>query len=463
MTLQDLLKSFILDNLQQQPCFVGFSGGIDSTALLLLLHDCGVNATAVHFQHGIRGDDAEDDAQWCRRFCQERSIPFKLLRLNVPEARKPRESLEDAARRLRLEAWMSLAPNAAVFLAHHADDVLEDLFLRLARGSNATGLTGLRQRRVIGNVLFLRPLLAVKKAQLQQFLQQQNVNDWRLDATNLENDYRRNAVRNKLLPLWNDIFGTDAGIAQSLHALHQDALCLEELASQALKPTMSLADWKNIPPALLPRVFRLWRQTQDGSDTPPTKPFLQELSRKLQTPNLASARIQLDAQTQVLLNNSGLKLLQQSLTTDFDYAWSWQTSPTIHIPEANITLTASLMANCYDSGCNDGVPNLGGCDVATDTPATRFTSASSERFDLAQIPAILHVRSWKQGDKLIPFGKHSPKKVQDLLTDAHIPRELKHTIPIVTANDTIIWIPNVKRAEYARVTRSQHTVTLTIG
>ncbi|MBO7090465.1 MAG: tRNA lysidine(34) synthetase TilS, partial [Victivallales bacterium] len=257
MSLPNGLLQLVHDFLQRKDVhgrvFVGFSGGADSTALLILLSQAGLDVTAVHFQHGIRGAAAEDDAAWCEQFCAKRKIRFVRENLAVPSNRFRGESVEEAARRLRLEAWRRLvnADGDAVFLAHHADDALEDLLLRLARGGNCTGLTGLRDERFINGVRFLRPLLDVRKIQLEDFLRSQGVADWRLDATNDDSAYRRNAVRNELLPLMRRIFDGDGGLRQSLRVLRQDADYLETQAEECLKRLTDLESWRQIPMALL--------------------------------------------------------------------------------------------------------------------------------------------------------------------------------------------------------------------
>jgi tRNA(Ile)-lysidine synthase len=229
--------SLVIDSLREKygdmagEYYVGFSGGIDSTALLLMLVAAGIPVTAVHFEHGLRGDESKADCAWCEEFCRARSIRFLSRSLEVLGNRREGEGIEEAARRLRLEAWQSLVANGTVvFLGHHADDVLEDLFLRLARGSNSSGLTGLREYRELNGLMIHRPLLDLRKDDLEKWLLEQGVADWRIDRTNAESEYRRNAVRNELLPLARRIFEGDGGFRRSLEVLRADADYLERLA-----------------------------------------------------------------------------------------------------------------------------------------------------------------------------------------------------------------------------------------
>ncbi|MEI8245022.1 MAG: tRNA lysidine(34) synthetase TilS, partial [Lentisphaerota bacterium] len=139
--------------------YAGFSGGADSTALLLTLHslaaELSIELQAVHFEHGLRGQASLDDAVWCEDFCQSRQIPFTGITLDVLSFRYPGENIEAAARRLRIQQWVEMLAgqkNAVVALGHHAGDRIENLFIRLCRGSNISGLTAMRSRGIIHGI-----------------------------------------------------------------------------------------------------------------------------------------------------------------------------------------------------------------------------------------------------------------------------------------------------------------------
>ena len=263
--------------------FVGFSGGADSTALLLMLAESAPGrVTAVHFQHGLRGAAAERDAVWCRKFCGARKVPFKLVRLAVVKSRRPGESLEEAARRCRLEKWRKLAgPGDVVALGHHADDRLEELLLRLARGANVSGLVGLRPERVVEGVRFVRPLLGLRRVEIEEFLRACGVKKWREDGSNADVAFRRNAIRHKWLPLIREDAGHDRGLLASLESLALDADFLEAAAAQRLPEMTSLAAWRNLHPALLPRVLRLWLGRELGRDIVPLHAAIERLRGEL--------------------------------------------------------------------------------------------------------------------------------------------------------------------------------------
>jgi tRNA(Ile)-lysidine synthase len=93
-------------------------------------------------------------------------------------------------------------------------------------------------------------------------------------------------------------------------------------------------------------------------------------------------------------------------------------------------------------------------DPAADLP--------DEAFLRDELPAVLTVRSRRPGDRLVPFGSHRPKKLQDLFTDARIPREQRDGYPVLLAGDTIIWVPGLRRAEFGRISRDQASVRLAL-
>ena len=437
MSLENSLLHLVHDFLQRKSVhgrvFVGFSGGADSTALLLLLSQAGLDMTAVHFQHGIRGSAAEADAAWCEQFCAARKIRFVRENLAVPSNRLRGESVEEAARRLRLEAWRRLADadGDAVFLAHHADDALEDLLLRLARGGNCTGLTGLRDERFIDGVRFLRPLLDVRKEQLEEWLRSQGVTDWRLDATNDDSTYRRNAVRNELLPLMRRIFDGDGGLRQSLRVLRQDADYLEAQAEEYFKRLMDLESWRRIPMALLPRVLRLWIQLKTGKDELPARTTVERLALELQRFSSHPVEFMTESGWRLRLTKDGMELLQgerdeSSKKEPSAAEWRWHEQPTL--------------------SWNGYVLKIGG--------------ENGERFAAKSLLDVLTIRSWQSGDRMIPFGQTKPKKLQDIFSDAKVPRGNRHQIPLVCADDTIIWVPGIRRAEFARVSQGEDAVVI---
>ncbi len=476
MTIPEAIVSLVHLHGLKPPFLVGFSGGADSTALLLGMLQANVgDFTAVHFHHGLRGVEADADEAWCRTFCAARSIPFIARHLDVPHNTLRGESCEEAARRLRLEGWQELSQGKPVCLAHHADDALEELFLRLARGSNASALVPLKPLRVLHGLTFLRPLLAFRKAELEEWLRNQSITDCRIDSTNAESTYRRNAVRNRLLPLFREIFTEDTGLLHALSALREDAAFLDEAASNAFASLHSLQDWQALHPALLPRVLRLWLEA-NGIATPPTRPVITRLRNALQSPHPRGI-IPLDGTHAIELRDNGPVLTAHSFSV---HGASSPTGPANSVltghAEAPVTpsVDASLptgIANSVLTGRSFRAPcslwnwrespciQLGPFTFTVGEPPE---GALMERFDEAALPPRLHIRHWQPGDRMLPFGATTTKKLQDLFTDAKVPRERRAELPILLAEEQIIWVPTVRRAAFGTI-HDKTTATITIS
>ena len=180
---------------------VGFSGGADSTALLLALHQLQLQLTAdlaaVHFNHGLQAN-AEDWLRHCQHFCQQRNIPLQVQQLWVQH--NAGSSPEAAAREARYRAIAQLLERDDIFLtAHQADDQAETLFLNLMRGSGSQGLAGIPRLRVYAKGWVARPLLNVRREELEHYLNAENVG-WITDTSNQDQSMDRNYLRATVFP-----------------------------------------------------------------------------------------------------------------------------------------------------------------------------------------------------------------------------------------------------------------------
>jgi len=186
---------------------VAVSGGADSVGLLRALVDCaaeiGLVLAVAHVHHGIRGADADKDAQFVAKLAKGLGLEFYLHRVDTPAAaRKEKQTLEEAGRHLRY-AWFGqlLAEGKAdaVATAHTLDDQAETVLHRLLRGSWTEGLGGIHPVVVSGRGVILRPILQARRAEIRLWLGQIG-QAWREDASNQDTAQTRNRIRHRLLP-----------------------------------------------------------------------------------------------------------------------------------------------------------------------------------------------------------------------------------------------------------------------
>ncbi len=422
----------------------GFSGGADSSALLLLLHELSekglLNLEAVHFDHGLRGEESDADAKWCEAFCKSLGIPFSCLTLEVPSKAMPGEGVEAAARRLRLEAWSKLAAGrdkAAVALGHNAGDRVENLLLRLFRGSNSTGLSSMRLTQEIDGVLFVRPLLETPRKEIEAYLKSSGSGVWREDSSNAGSLYKRNFLRNELLPRIDAEmpYALD-GARHSLKALADDASFIEESAVACWRRLSKIeripaAEWLSLHPALRIRVLRLWLSKETGSDFIPDSKLFERFNAELEREGLSLERRLIPLKDSgslfIALDREGTSLASNAETPSEPVLWSWRETPSLRW--GRLELEASVV------------------DAAE---ASARSDKDSAYFDLDRLPETLLLRQWAEGERMRPFGRKGEVKLKELFNKAQVPSAARALLPVLRLPDgEPLWIPGVKRSASA--------------
>ncbi len=184
---------------------VGISGGADSVCLFLQLYKLrerlGIDLRAVTVEHGIRGDESERDAEFSKKFCEDRGIPCQIVHVDAPKRAAERGlSLEEAARQLRYEAFFENTDQGeTIALAHHLEDQAETVIFHMIRGSGVRGLTGMRAETLVSGRHLIRPLLFATKQEITAELTREGIS-WCTDSTNSDVNYARNRIRAVIIP-----------------------------------------------------------------------------------------------------------------------------------------------------------------------------------------------------------------------------------------------------------------------
>jgi tRNA(Ile)-lysidine synthase len=278
------------------------SGGADSVALLLLLNAAnaqprnalGVGLSAVHVHHGLRGDEADADLAFVQSLCLRLEVPLHIRHASVPgriahsRATGQSETVEEAARNLRYDHFRRLIAEGhadAVLTAHTLDDQAETVLMKLLRGAWTKGLSGIHPCLLVesspssGSKLppqgpqitpqgpqpadhgpertgrILRPLLAVRRADLIDFLESRN-QGWRTDSTNADDAFTRNRIRHSVLPL----------LREFNPAIDQALANLAELARE------DEARWQTELSRILPQLMLPGRPVRGGGRAVSTAP-----------------------------------------------------------------------------------------------------------------------------------------------------------------------------------------------
>ena len=182
---------------------VAVSGGVDSTVLLhylkMLENCCGFTLSAVHCEHGIRGEESKRDMHFVLALCESYSVPcFAFEEDCIEKSKREKVSLETAARDFRRQCFSSLLESGKVdyiATAHHLQDEAETVLFRLARGSGLSGVSAMKEQ----DGYFLRPLLTWNKQKILQYAKENGLSHCE-DSTNAQLDATRNVLRWKVLP-----------------------------------------------------------------------------------------------------------------------------------------------------------------------------------------------------------------------------------------------------------------------
>jgi len=266
------------------PLAVAYSGGADSTALLVACASRWPGQVmAIHVNHGLQ-EAAFAFEKHCEAACARLGVPLHASRI---DARHPAgESPEDAARRGRYEAIHAVAMRegaASVALAQHADDQVETVLLALTRGAGLAGLAGMRPSWERDGVVYCRPLLEVAASGIRAWLTGRGI-EWIEDPSNASEVFTRNRIRARVLPALAEAFPAvlDTFARSARHAAQAQALLeeigAEDMARAGVPP--EIAALRSLGPARRANVLRHWLRTAHGAQASTAQ--LDELQRQVE-------------------------------------------------------------------------------------------------------------------------------------------------------------------------------------
>ena len=298
------------------PLGVAFSGGADSTALLVA---CAAKwpgqVRAVHGHHGLQ-PAADDFERHCRALCAQLQLPLDVQ--HVAAAAAPGQSPEDAARRARYEAFGHFAKQSraqaaikSIATGQHADDQVETLLLALSRGAGLPGLSAMPAAWQRGGLRFYRPFLRVPGSMLRQWLAARDIG-WIDDPSNLDQRFTRNRIRAQLLPQLAAAFPQfrETFARSARHAAQAQAL-LDEVAHGDLLATgcpPQLAALRRLSVARQANLLRHWLRRDYCAG--PSEAQLSELLAQIANCSTRGHRIELKiADGQLVLDGASLHYL----------------------------------------------------------------------------------------------------------------------------------------------------------
>ena len=416
---------------------LGLSGGADSVALFhalrLLSGAIKLRLTAVHINHGIRGDEARRDEDFVKALCEAYGIACEVIRADVPGyAKDSGMTLEEAGRVKRYDAFYeALRRHEAqkIAVAHHKNDQAETLLMRMIRGTGPMGLAGIPP--VNGAVI--RPLIDCAREEIEMFLSENNW-DYMMDSSNLAPSYTRNQIRLAIMPrlLTINPRSVDA-LARLAEMAAEENAYLDAKAEEAYhncrgagkETELFIPCLKSYPLVLQRRIIRMACLLVAESMKDISYEHIRDILMLMQKGT--GKALQLPARLTVSIEYDKLVFRKdaQNIVIGKEYIlkagglWNGEcqyqsqkiqeTGQTVTVSAQNIKELASLHHCC------------------------------TAQWDYDKIKGNIRVRGRRNGDRImLPGG--GTKKVKDILIDAKVPRDKREQVLIISDDSDILWI-----------------------
>lgn len=422
---------------------IALSGGADSVALLRVIIALGYQVEALHCNFCLRGTESDADETFVRCLCDTLGVPLRVQRYATREyATKHKLSIEMAARTLRYN-WFSKVlesqtNSAVVAVAHNSDDQIETLLLNLSTGTGLRGLSGMPYKRHDGIV---RPIMSCSRTDILEYLQSLG-QDFCEDSSNAELIYKRNNIRHRLIPLFEELNPAfrSATLRTIDHMRGVETIYLKSIESQrqAVSPNRQLID-----------IARLL-------DTPHPATLLYELLRpynftSLQCKDIAQKLEQFSSGKRYLSNSHGVV----------------RSGNYLEIYSLNEQIFHELLIDISTSGkLLLPIGTLSWHIKPVSELKTKKCTPSEALFDwhkLLTLSQTLGIRSRHEGDVIYPYGMHGSKKLRRIFIDGHFSHHQRQTALLLTLNDLPIWlIGHIADRRYGLTESSTHTLAFQI-
>jgi len=264
--------SFLRSFLPDARYLVGVSGGRDSVALLHSLVERGYEQLIVcHLNHQLRGRSSDADARFVKKLAAKCDVDLEMGSTNVCAlAAKQKMSIEAAAREARYKFFVQVARQRrtqTIFLAHHADDLIETFLINLFRGAGASGLSAIREisNRRIGDVdlTIVRPFLGRWRNEIDRYVRKHRLK-FREDASNKNLAPLRNRIRRRIIPYLEKTLGRNIrqSIWRAATIAAEEENWIEDQLPDATDADLAVAKLRDLPVALQRREILKWLRTR---------------------------------------------------------------------------------------------------------------------------------------------------------------------------------------------------------
>jgi len=426
MSLGDATLRFLDEHALGRPrILAAVSGGVDSVALLLTLHDLGIDVVAGHVNHHLRGEESNEDEQFVRVLCANVGVELLVADGSLPPELIREHGIEGAARELRYARLQEMRERAGaqyIATAHQQNDQAETVLMRRMTGSGLAGLRGIHPVRADG---VIRPLLDVPREEIEEFVRAQRIQP-RFDSSNDDTRFLRNMVRR--ITRFVDVADLARSAKEARAAWAEAERRLDEVDDAEASPVATvfrtLPDDRALREALIVRhIRRLDPSSRDltAVDVSRIVDGLECIKRMSVTKRLELVR----RDNVVVLRHQEGGLPARPLTFELPL------NPNVPTHIEPIAATVNLRP------------------VTDDSIGTR----ERQRFQLPlDADPTFIVRNRRPGDRFQPLGLPFDKKLKDFFIDRKIAAETRDHIPLILWNGTVVSVAGVEISEQFRIT-----------
>ncbi len=417
----EFIKKLNIDN----KCIVAaISGGPDSMLLLDILlslrETSNINIVVAHVHHNLRRE-SDDEALKLKQFCESHNVIFEMMKI---EEYPNNKFSEESARKIRYEFFDKIIDkykSDILFTAHHGDDLIETILMRIVRGSSIKGYAGFETLSNDRGYIIARPLVYLTKNKIEEYLNKKNI--WYAKDMSNDNDkYTRNRYRKYILPelkkensnvhykfleLNEKLLLADDYLKKISHILYRDIVINQEIDINKFNE--------------LDNILKIY--------------ILEEYLKNIYSDNIID------------INYRHINIILDIMNkTNSVVDLPYNRKGKVEYNKFRIIENKDIVS--YEYIFYDKVTLPDGKVIEIDNDTT-LTSNFVIHLSSSDIKLPFHVRTRKPGDKICVKNMLGTKKVNNIFTDSKIPSELRETYPIVT-DDTgeIIWIPGIKKSHF---------------
>jgi len=415
----------------EQTFLLTLSGGLDSVVMGHLFYKSNIPFAIAHCNFQLRGQDSELDQDFVTTLAKQWNVPFHSIRFDtLAFSEKHKKSIQIAARELRYDWFEQLRQKHQynfICTAHHKNDVAETMLYNL---SNGTGLRGLHGIKTLQKHLF-RPLLFTDKNELFTYAKNNDI-EWREDISNQSNYYKRNYIRNKVLPLMKEINPQliDNMVETSLKLAEAEkvvAKAIEEKKLLKKHTTYHSIDIVHLQQTASPLLVLSELLRNFHFSFPIAKQIIAALKKQSGTQFFSS--------THTLVIDRG-RLLISSRKSERDLC-----------PSEKKVLHADAQ-QCSIADKKYAVSQQDNTSFALDAQAQNVC------LDMDKLTFPLEIRKWEQKDRFRPLGMKGFKKVSDFLIDQKVPLIEKDNIYVLISKKEICWVVGMRVDDRFKISKN---------